>query len=273
MTTGSKRLYPTSVASIKIESWLERRVIENADLVVFNVDRLRHAYRERYSHVPPEKFVYIPNGVVLRGAGLRPASKFEKFTICYTGSLYVGRSPEPVFRAVARLIQSGAVASGNIQVKLVGQCRFIDGRPTEAVIQQYGLESVVDVHDPVPFSQAFEMVQRSHLALLLAPNLPYQVPAKVYDYLAAGTRILAVAEEGGTADLLKETGAGSAFDKDNVDGITEFIRAELKFATNPVPRQVSLGRLDVQRLTKDLVDHLVRVSPSGASEDLSEQSA
>src|SRR5207253_3546316 len=55
MTTGTKRLYPTSALSLKIEKWLERKVIERADLVVFNVERLRDAYRERYRNVPRER--------------------------------------------------------------------------------------------------------------------------------------------------------------------------------------------------------------------------
>jgi glycosyltransferase involved in cell wall biosynthesis len=260
MTTGSKRLYPTSAMSIGIESWLERRVIENADLVVFNVDRLRNAYRNRYSNVSPDKFVYIPNGLPSQKVTVRSEpEKYTQFTISYTGSLYVGRSPEPLFHAVSRLIQSGAVAADAIRIKLVGQCRYIDGQTTETVVRKHRLESVVEVHDPVPHSEAVDIIRRSHLALLLAPSLPYQVPAKIYDYLAAGTRILAIAEDGGTSDLLAETGAGSAFAGDEVDGIADFILGEI--GGDPSSRRpVSLGRLDVQRLTEQLVGHLERVS-------------
>jgi hypothetical protein len=128
--------------------------------------------------------------------------------------------------------------------------------PTESVARRHGVESVVEVHDHVPHAQAFEMIQKSHLALLLAPNLPYQVPAKVYDYLGAGTRILAVAEEGGTADLLKETGSGSAFRADNVDGIAAFILEELGHGVRSAHRPASLDRYDVVRITSDLVNHL-----------------
>jgi glycosyltransferase involved in cell wall biosynthesis len=256
MTTGSKRLYPTCAASIAIESWLERRVIENADLVVFNVERLRDAYRARYSHVAPEKLVFIPNAITGDAAPVALERKYDRFTICYTGSLYVGRSPEPVFKAVARLIRERTVDPDAIRVMLVGQCRSIDGEPTEAVARRHGVESAVEVHDHLPYAQAFEMVQKSHLALLLAPNLPFQIPAKVYDYLGAGTRILAIAEEGGTADLLKETGAGAAFTRDDVDGIAAFILEELGHGVRPSARPSSLDRYDVTRITNDLVGHL-----------------
>jgi hypothetical protein len=260
MTTGSKRLYPTCAASWTIESWLERRVIERADLVVFNVERLRNAYRDRYSHVPPDKFVFIPNAIATSGQPGEAPPKFDRFTICYTGSLYVGRSPEPVFRAVSRLIQSGSVARDAIRILLVGQCDSIDGTPTETVIRNSGLESNVELRNYVPYGEAFDLVRRSHLALLLAPNLPYQIPAKVYDYLGAGTRILAIAEDGGTADMLNGTRAGSAFSSEDVDGIAAFILDELGATSSPACAPMSLARYDVNRITKDLMDHLSRVS-------------
>jgi glycosyltransferase involved in cell wall biosynthesis len=259
MTTGSKRLYPTSRLSMRIEAFLERRVIEAADLVVFNVERLRNAYRERYSWVPADKFAYIPNGISIR-TGDGPAEKYGPFTISYTGSLYVGRSPEPVFEAVARLIQHGRIGSDNIRVKLVGQCDVIDGMPTEAVIRKHGLESIVEVHGSVPYNDAFEIIRRSHLALLLAPNLPYQIPAKVYDYLGAGTRILAIAEEGGTADLLAETDSGRAFRTDEVDAIADFIHAEFKARGSADRVSPSLARYDLSRITGELIGHLARVA-------------
>ena len=256
MTTGSKRLYPTCAMSLAIESWLERCVIERADLVVFNVERLRDAYRARYSHVAPRKLVFIPNAIAGGAAPVAPEHKYDRFTICYTGSLYVGRSPEPVFEAIARLVHERTIDPGAVRVMLVGQCRSIDGTPTAAVARRHGVESVVEGYDHLPYAQAFEMVQKSHLALLLAPNLPYQIPAKVYDYLGAGTRILAIAEAGGTADLLKETGAGAAFTGDNVDGIAAFILEELGHGVRTEPRPAALDRYDVTRVTNDLVTHL-----------------
>ena len=269
MTTGSKRLYPTSPLSLRIERWLERKVIEKADLAVFNVDRLRNAYRERYAHVRPDKFVFIPNGLVRRPDS-QPVQKYGVFTISYTGSLYVGRSPEPVLAAVSRLIREGRVTADAIKVKLVGHCRSIDGTPTEAIIRRLGLDSVVDVVDPIPYEDAFQVVRRSHLALLLAPNLPYQIPAKVYDYLAAGTRILAISEEGGTADLINETASGRAFRSDEVDAIANFIESELDVVSRSSSQDVSVGldRYDVARTAADLVAHFTRVGAAPPSPDL-----
>ena len=263
MTTGSKRLYPTSPLSMRIETFLERRVVEHADLLLFNVERLRRAYRERYNWIPASKFVYIPNGISMR-TGDGPVRKYERFTISYTGSLYVGRSPEPVLEAVALLIRQGRIDPCSIRVKLVGQCDIIDGVATETVVRRHGLESIVEVLPPVPYKDAFEIIQRSQLALLLAPNLPYQIPAKMYDYLGAGTRILAIAEDGGTADLLAETASGRAFRTDEVAAIADFIHGEFLARSSAGPVSSSLAPYDVRHLTGELLGHLDRVADATA---------
>lgn len=260
MTTGSKRLFPTSALSLRIERWLERRVIEDADLVVFNVERLRNAYRDRYRNVPADKLVFIPNAVSSVAVRERPpVAKHETFTLTYTGSLYLGRSPEPVFKALARLVEEGVLEPNGARLVLVGQCDTIDGVPTRDVARSYGLEGMVDVRGVVPYETAMEMVSRSHLALLFAPDLPFQIPAKVYDYLATGTRILAIADDGGTADLVRDTESGRAFSTHDVAGITEFIRAELTRGRPAEYRTAALARFDVETITAELVGYMGRV--------------
>ena len=262
MTAGSKRAYPTCAVSLRIEAWLERKVVEKADLLLFNVERLRNAYRERYAHVPREKFVFIPNGIApgaLEEAG--QAAKYPRFTLSYTGSLYVGRSPEPVFEAVSRLIRKGKVAAEAIAIKLVGHCRTVDGVPTDALIRKHGLDSCVEVSDPVPHAGAMEVIHRSRLALLLAPQLPFQIPAKAYDYLGTGVRILAIAEDGGTADLIRDTGAGRAFAASDIDGIEAFIHEEMA-AQGPwtAAQKARLARFDARRIAEALASHRDRIA-------------
>lgn len=262
MTTGWKRTYPTCALSIRLESWLEKKVVEHADLLLFNVERLRNAYRQRYSHVQADRFVFIPNGIAPRPAeDAAPTAKYERFTLSYTGSLYVGRTPEPVFQAIAQLIAEGKTTLDAVRVKLVGHCQTANGISTASLARKYGLESSVEISGPRPYSEALEIVRRSHLALLFAPNLPYSIPGKVYDYLGAGTRILAIAEDGGTADLVRSTGAGRSFTGDDVDAIKDFIHQEMASrGSAPCNHAAAIARFDVRRLTEELATHLDRVS-------------
>jgi glycosyltransferase involved in cell wall biosynthesis len=263
----SKRSYATCAVSVRLASWLERKVIEKADLVLFNVERLRNAYREFYVHVPGAKFVFIPNGIDPRALEtLAPVTKYETFTLSYTGSLYVRRSPEPVFRAISELIREGKTTPEAVRIKLVGHCRTVEGVPTASLIRKYGLESSVEVRDPLPYTEALEIVRRSQVALLFAPDLPFQIPAKVYDYLGAGARILAIAGDGGTSDLLYSTGAGQAFAADDVAGIKGFIYQEMTGQrTTNRSQAAALARFDVRRLTEELASHLDRSSMMGTA--------
>jgi hypothetical protein len=264
MTTGSKQLYPTCAASLRIEGWLERKVVERADLLLFSVARLRDAYRERYHDVAPEKFIYVRNAVAPPTEAATAIAKYERFTLSYTGVLYLGRSPEPIFKAIAQLITDGKTTTDAIRIKLVGHCRTIDGAPTMSVAQRYGLEAAVEVIDAVPHQDAQDIIARSHLALLFAPNLPFQIPAKVYDYLGAGTRILAIAEDGGTADIIRETQSGEAFASDDIGGIARFIVHEMDAARSPerLPSTL-LSPFEFKRVTEDLVGHLTRAAATG----------
>ena len=88
MTAERKQLYPTSAWSLRLDEWMERQVVDRADIIVFNVRRLRDAYAERYSHQPRDKFVFLPNGISAFGPlDATPVAKYDTFTIAYTGSL------------------------------------------------------------------------------------------------------------------------------------------------------------------------------------------
>ena len=218
-----KSVYHTCTLSLAIENKLEEQVVRNADTVLANTKNIRDAYRERYDSEKTEKFVYLPN--MIDSAVYDPylgMGKYPDFTISHAGSLYFGRTPEPLFAAIRWLIQERRIGN-DIRVKLVGNCTHVNGIPMGAVIDRYGLASQVDISPMVPHAEALEIIRKSHLALLLAPDQPLQIPAKVYEYMGLGTRILAIAKEGATRDLLGETGCGKAFDPDDTTGIGEFL--------------------------------------------------
>jgi hypothetical protein len=105
------------------------------------------------------------------------------------------------------------------------------------------------------------MVKQSHLALLLAPNQPYQIPAKVYDYMGAGTKILALADEGATCDLIRSTGIGGVFHPSDIVGIKNFITQSLSagavFGTSL--KTEAVNQFNVAAITRSLVDYLDQI--------------
>jgi hypothetical protein len=267
MTGGSKKLYMTCAASLGIERWLERRVVQKADLVVANTEMLCEAFRKAYGSQMPDRFVCITNGFdgeLFSRFG--PVEKEKVFTIIYTGTLYFGRTPEPLFQAVRELIQEGRIDAHAIRIRLVGHCQVIDGRPTEEIVHSYQLDDTVEVRESVSYNRAIEMVRQSQLALLLAPNQPYQIPAKAYDYMGTGTKILALAEGGATSDLVRSTGIGAAFRPSDTAGIKEFLLLSMKYDCMSIQSKNKgpVSEYEIQSLTRRLARYLD--SSSGLAE-------
>ena len=260
MIHGTKKLYPTSGLSLKLERRLEKEVIESCDALIFNTERMKDAYQKKYGHLPPEKFTYLPNGFEPeRFSQFRGIAKYERFTLVYTGSLYVGRTPEPIFAAVKKLIDNGSLDKRNVVIKLVGECSDMNGRPTADVAASYGLFSVVEVCAPVPYATALEIAASSHIALLFAPNLPLQIPAKIYDYLGVGARILALAEDGAAADVIRSTGSGESFNASDIEGIAWFIRRSYDDQRHEASSSCAqaTANMDVKRITGKLAGHII----------------
>jgi hypothetical protein len=61
--------------------------------------------------------------------------------------------------------------------------------------------------------------------LLLQPGHTASVPGKVYEYLASGRPILAIAEEGDLSRLVRGSGAGELLAADDQEGIVNALSA------------------------------------------------
>ena len=207
-----------------MERWMELLVAKSADQIVLTTPRMLEAFRARYPSIDRNRFVCVSNGIDADRFASVPEVKPTPLTITYTGSLYFDRTPEPLFRAVSDLLGTGRITRGDICIQLVGKCGAIEGTETRTVVHQYGLDGIVHVLEPIPYDEAIRFMRRSHLVLVLAPKRHrLVVPAKIYDYLGSGSAVLAIAEDGATADLIAETGCGRCFSEADVDGLREYL--------------------------------------------------
>lgn len=256
-----------SLLTDKIEAWIEDQVVRNADKVITTTDEHRKTIESRYGSENGSKFVYIPNGFdTLKFMNSALPARFEKFTISYAGTIYLNRSPEPLFKAIHKLIAAKRVTSSEIRFKLFGNCELIDGKPISSVISAYNLDEVVEVSGPVPLNDALHTMQRSHLLLLLATSIQsINIPAKIYDYFGSGTRILAITGAGATAELIEATGSGVCFEPNAVDGMAEYICSQCRSADRDHVRNDPglYRRFDTQVLTEQLSGVLSSL-PAGA---------
>jgi len=252
--------YSQSQLSRRLEQWMEALVMHNADRVLATTEQMRQSMMARYPHLRGEKFSCLPNGIdVSRFGDADSVDKYGPLTITYAGSLYLDRTPEPIFEALGALVKEGKARLGDCRIKLVGHCRHIGEVETEAVARRYGVESAVEIIDHVPHAEAIRIMQRSHLLLVLAPpNHRLVLPAKIFDYLGSGSKLLALTESGATADVMRETGGGTCFSQNDVSGLKAYLHELL---TDGAYRQLrndpeSFRRYDARGLTGQLAAQL-----------------
>lgn len=265
----------------RLSDWLERRmetiVVRMADVVVTTTDRMRVAMTRRYPWAQVGRFLTVENSI--DSARLTPRAPHEKYpiaTVTYAGSFYFDRTPEPVFQAVADLIQSGAIGRSEIRIQLIGRCESVGAEATSALAARYGIAALVDVRGVLPYDETIQAMQRSHALLVLAPRRhALVIPAKVYDYLGTGTPILALAEDGATADLLRDAAPGGCFRHDDITGIKSYLARLVESrrggAASATPfglgaaRETALARYDVAVLTRRLATAALVPSHSAAA--------
>ena len=190
----------------RIDRRLERMVVKTADAVVCTAPSVTRYFQTLLSDGQKKKVVTITNG--FDSADFEHATSREtdsrKLRICHAGSLYLGRNPEPLFRALSALMARGAVGRDEIEVEFIGNQDY-NGRSLSTLVEGHGLSGTVVLTGKMPFDKCFERLMQSHALLLFAQGQPQAIPGKVFEYLRMNKPILAIIDEGDTKDLLRSS--------------------------------------------------------------------
>ncbi len=225
---------PSNFIAWHMQKWLERLVVTRATAVVAVTEEHVAAFRQTYPHLPAGKFAAVPNGYDnvewdnLPAEIRRDEKGKEKFQIVYAGTFYVERDPQPLFRALRRLIDSGEIAGAQIQVDLVGWCATSEGRSVREMAVECGVSDCVNILGPRRRPETLRRITEADLLLVLAERFVNQIPGKTYEYLRAGRPILALTPEGALANLLRRIGGGWVVNPKDPDGILAAVRESVQ---------------------------------------------
>ena len=192
---------------------LERDVCASAARVILNTEELRL----RFCAVYPEwqhKFVTITNGYAEELRAVSSSSgNADTFTraagghvstleLCHFGTVYGNRSPLPLFQAIQELLSESMVQASRLRLKFVGAWDVHDPvcMQLAKVLEERGILRLVP---PVSHQECLQEMARSNVLLILQPDYPLQVPAKIYEYIVAGRPLLVIGGEGATANLVQ----------------------------------------------------------------------
>jgi len=209
----------------RVDSYMESSIVHEAERVTSVVEGVRDEFRGKYRDIDPEKFLTIPNGFEGQVAATQ-RSKHSPRLILHLGSLYAGRRIDTFCWAVSNLIERGCISPDALRIEFVGG---IDPA-IRAAAEQYGggllKRGILNFRSRVPFEEGQNLLRGADMLLVFQGSHRFSVTAKVYEYLATGSPILAVAKTGAISALLSETAAGFCADPDDVEAIeTAFMRA------------------------------------------------
>lgn len=217
----------------RFNHWLEEKVVRTADTVTAVsqpiVDHLS-------TLAPPRKVSLLPNGFDPLDLENIPTETFDRFTLAYTGTMFMQRSPDSFFAAVRGLLDDYPGLADNFQVLFRSNMKA----EHQAMIHDLGLTDVIKNLGMGNWAEALSLQKSADALLVLegeSPNSHIMLTQKIFEYLAATKPVLAVCPEGALANLVRSTRAGIVVNPDNVFRLKETLF------------ELFLGRLNFNRDT------------------------
>jgi hypothetical protein len=212
----------------------ESLALEASALIVANTPSAARFTTAKYPHLA-HKVITAMNGADAYPGS--PADPSSRFTIAYAGRLYGGRYPQPLFRAVRRVVERRGLTSADLVVHFIG----VDESQREPLAQmafREGIESFFICDTWRPRGEAMALLDRSAVLVLLPQVHVHSIPAKLFEYVQRAVWVLVLSEPGtAVAELLQDT-AADVLSPVDVDAIAEVIGRhydESRKGVKPVP--------------------------------------
>jgi glycosyltransferase involved in cell wall biosynthesis len=209
------------------EQKMERSVMHSADRVIMATSPIRDDLVRSYPSLSNKSLVLTNGFDPADFAGHAPANANHTFDIVYVGSAGGHRRPlEPLFRALAQLLQRVPDLDQTVRVRFVGGLGPTEMHQAEA----NGLSSVVSSIGPVTHRDAIRAMLVADLLLVISSDSEGGkdvLTGKVFEYIAAERPILALApHDAAVSRLVRSAGIGLSAAPTNVDEISTAISTQ-----------------------------------------------
>jgi glycosyltransferase involved in cell wall biosynthesis len=207
-------------AQRSFDHWLERRVVRSAQVVVGATQPIADDLERRLG----VRRAWVPNGwdtASAPQASRRPLPEQDSTTrLVYTGGLSGGwgRDPGPLLQALERV---GSNAGGPT-VRLVHAGRLTTEE--RALIDRSGIAGIVDHLGTLDRADTLELQRSADALVLITSRNTSEATGKLFEYMAAGRPIIALADGNEAARIVRETNTGVTVPPEDVAAIADAIR-------------------------------------------------
>jgi glycosyltransferase involved in cell wall biosynthesis len=207
----------------RINSRLEARVMESADLVVTPSEEMSAGLAGLYPAHSHKLRVLEHSFDASQYVGAAPTS--GPLVLRYLGSYGGLRSAEPVFKALSHLSQAGRLKPEDLKLEMIGTLWRGDVKRYADLIHDLGLERIVGFLPPVAYLDSLRLMREAHALLLI--DAPFDgsvyLPSKLVDYFGADRPLLAVTPLDGASARVVRDGGGAPVDPRDIEGIATAI--------------------------------------------------
>jgi glycosyltransferase involved in cell wall biosynthesis len=222
--------------AVRASALLERLVVNRTDRIVFVAEGNRDDFAAQYGPRVAAKFHLVSNGCdpaeidALEWPVLPPDAPH---VMLHAGSLYAGRTPVPIFKALSQALDQGRLDRSRFKLRFLGASLI--ATDLAQACRELRIDDVVEFLPRVPRQEGLKAMLSASSLLLLQPGHTVSVPGKVYEYLAVGRPIFALAE-GESADVVRRSGIGVSVEAyDDVQAIMEGLLRVVDMSRGAVP--------------------------------------
>lgn len=184
--------------------------------------------------------------------------KGRKLRIAYVGTLWNLTSIEPVVSAIEKLAAEDSDKAERIELVVAGRRT---GAQDEILDRLETLPCQLVREGYVEHKRAIQIMTQADVQCLLLSDVPEAgrvVPAKTFEYLALGRKILYVGPEGEVSEILSDFPQAESVIPGDVDGIGDYLSRHLDESVSASAKvdTASAERFERRSLTQKLADVL-----------------
>ena len=254
-----------------IDRYFEKRVIETADVVIFQTRSVEQAYHARYADVGFESRTITnsfdlavfddPPQAAGTGATVSPG---PNLTIGFFGRFREASPATILIDALGEVRRRDPLAAGRIRIHSFGPLNAADAE--HAAKTEVGPCFVQE--NAVPLEKALTVLRKFDI-LVVSTDFRREkiIPAKLFDYLPTGRPILSLSKNDEVEEILGTTGTGIQINPDEIGQVADVLMACLEAKENdrPLPMRFNpnsdeIARFDARRTTEELVEVFERLS-------------
>ena len=222
--------------------WCERRVLEDADAVLFQATQTEQKYRRHYADLDlrtetifnsydPDVF---EDPVAIEEAPTSSTISDDEIHLGFFGRFREMSPAEPIVDALAAARARYGDLVDRLHVHSFGPLNAADARYAE----EKGVLDQFHRRDAVPLEEALSALRQFDLLLVSThPRRNEIIPAKLLEYLAAGRPVLSLSNNPEVGRILARTGTGVQLPPENTADVGDLLVNSLKAkqAGRPLP--------------------------------------